>query len=284
VNCDGITNEEDESLADMNGDGMVNILDDSNRDGVVDDTDDDLIESVMLAEATARKELDKGGSFSQAKAKAYEAVNKDRGVSPSRAKITARTGTVNAVGDKVGDGVSKDVKKRIIWFDPPKEIGLGDTRIAEAVILRGFSEALQRESARQGREIHAAIKVERVMQADLDGNKFTIDPPEGDNQEWKPTSRPEWSWQITPNSTGPQILSLRIVGLINVNGMSTGTDFESLNSEVEVTQTLWQRISGTLGAAWWPAFYAILAALGGWALWGWRRYRMGHDQREEQDE
>jgi hypothetical protein len=191
---------------------------------------------------------------------------------------------VNAVGDKVGDGVSKDVKKRIIWFDPPKEIGLGDTRIAEAVILRGFSEALQRESARQGREIHAAIKVERVMQADLDGNKFTIAPPEGDNREWKPTRRPEWSWQITPNSSGSQILSLRIVGLINVNGMSTGTDFESLNREVEVTQTLWQRISGTLGAAWWPAFYAILAALGGWALWGWRRYRMGHDQREEQDE
>jgi hypothetical protein len=283
VNCDGITNEEDESEADINRDGMVNLLDDSNRDGVVDDTDHDLEDSVMLAEVIARKELDKGGSFSQARAKAYEAV-KDRGVSPRRAKIAARTGTVNAVGDKVGDGVSKDVKKLIIRFDPPKEIGLGDTEIVEAVILRRFSEALQRESARQGREIHAAIKVERVMQADLDGNMFTIAPPEADNREWKPTSRPEWSWQITPNSSGHQILSLRLMGLINVNGMSTGTDSESLNREVDVTQTLWQRISGTLGAAWWPAFYAILAALGGGALWGWRRYRKGHDQREQQDE
>jgi hypothetical protein len=122
------------------------------------------------------------------------------------------------------------------------------------------------------------------MQADLNDVKFTIEPSDVDKQEWKPTMSPKWSWQISPNYSGPQILSLRIMGVINVNGMSTGTNFESLDREVEVTQTLWQRISGTLGAAWWPAFYAILAALGGWALWGWRRYRMGHDQREEQDE
>ena len=127
---------------------------------------------------------------------------------------------------------------------------MGDTTVVEAVILRGSSEALQQESARQGREIHATIKVERVMQADLNGIKFTIAPPEADNREWKPTSRPEWSWQITPNTSGSQTLSLRIMGLINVNGMSTGTDFESLNREVEVTQTfgnVFRGLSALLG-------------------------------------
>lgn len=262
----------------------MNILDDHNRDGVVDGADDESDRVVVLAAQVARKELDKGGSYSQAKAKAFETA-RSRGVPPERASKSARTGTVNAVGDKVSDGISKDLEnERIIRFSPPRELGLGDTTVVEAVILRRSTEALQQQSARQGREINATIKVERVMQADLNGIQFTIDPPEADDREWKPTSRSEWSWQITPNTSGSQTLSLTIMGLINVNGMSTGTNFESLNREVEVTQTLWQRISGTLGAAWWPAFYAILAALGGWALWGWRRYRMGHDQREEHDE
>jgi hypothetical protein len=282
VTCDGVTDENDRVGADLNGDGIINIADDLDGDGVIDNTDAGLEEAVVAAADASRKELDRGGSFSQAKTKAYQAV-RDRGVSPRKARTAARTGTVDAVGDEVSDGISRHVKERIVRFDPPRELGLGDTRVIEAVILRRYSAALQRESTRQGRRIDATIVVERRMQADLDGNKFTISPPEADTREWKPTSSPEWSWQITPDSSGTQILSLRIMGLINVNGMPTGTDSDSLNRKVEVTQTLRQQITGTLGASWWPAFYAILAALGGWALLGWRRYRNRHD-REPQDE
>jgi hypothetical protein len=283
ITCDGTTDENDSAKADLNGDGMVNFLDDVNGDGVIDSTDQEIGETVAAAAAAGRNELDKGGSFSQAKTKAYEAV-RHTGASSRQAKMAARIGTVKAVGDRVSDGVAKDVKEHVVRFDPPKEVGLGDTRVLEAVILRRFSEALQRESARQGRESDVTIKVERRMEADLDGNAFTISPAEAGTQEWSPTSSPEWSWQITPNSSGPQILSLRIMGMINVDGMPTGTNALSLNRKVEITQTLRQQITGTLGASWWPAFYAILAALGGWAWLGWRRYRNRSEPRGEQDE
>jgi hypothetical protein len=86
------------------------------------------------------------------------------------------------------------------------------------------------------------------MQADLEGNKITIAPPEADTRDWEPTISPQWEWQITPDSPGTEILSLRIMGLINVNGMPTGTNSEALNRKIEVTQTLRQHFTGTLGA------------------------------------
>jgi hypothetical protein len=150
----------------------------------------------------------------------------------------------------------------------------------KAVILPMLSEKLRQESRKEGERTSAAIEVDDQMEASLGGVHFEYEPKEAVPQKWAGrTESTEWSWQVSPTSSGPEELTLKLTPLLNIEGTLTASHIESLERKVDVTQPWWQRLSGIIGASSWQWLWAVLLAPA--AAWGWGMYKRRRERQEE---
>ncbi|MBN2043745.1 MAG: hypothetical protein JW757_01895 [Anaerolineales bacterium] len=113
------------------------------------------------------------------------------------------------------------------------------------------------------------LKVSTVMSARLTGESFTIKALSAEEQIRTPDQPyTSWVWEVRPEQTGEQRLTLHLSVIVNAEGMGDKTYTTNEVREVEVEMNPLYLVSRFMGSNWeWVATGVVLPFLG----WGYRK-------------
>ena len=167
-------------------------------------------------------------------------------------------------------------------FNPAEEMRLGDVYPVEVRVVPVSSEEIEGDeeviaTLTAGMEddrpvVVIPLKVSTVMSARLTGEMFTITALSKDEQIRTP-DKPfvSWIWEVRPEKTGEQRLTLHLSVIVNAEGMGDKTHTTSEVRDVAVGTNPIYSVSRFLGSNWeWVATGVVLPFLG----WGFRKIRV----------
>lgn len=116
------------------------------------------------------------------------------------------------------------------------------------------------------------VRISRVMEANLSGNGFKIDPVTAALQIVNPEGATEWRWEVTALEAGTRRLYLTLNAILEVDGRERPHVIQTLHEVIQVQITWEQRVSGFVAENWKWLWTTIFVPLIGW-LWERRKQR-----------
>ena len=159
---------------------------------------------------------------------------------------------------KLGTGVSV--------FNPPVAMTVNESQIITYRIQASnnitssivITEGLPVENRQV---IKGDVKISSFMKVTLDGDTFSIVPLQSDENKPIISGVPnDWSWRVTPKSSGTHSLTLRVTASIEVGNRQIPYDFPVQEKTVMVQVNLGVLMSTTM-KEYWPQLTALFAAL-----------------------
>ena len=169
-------------------------------------------------------------------------------------------------------------------FNPPETMRVGETKLVEVRVVPMTEEEIEEDdqiratlTANLDEEqdvdeiVVIPLRVSTVMSARLTGNAFEIVPLTVEEQiRTSDDLYLSWIWEVTPQKTGEQRLTLYLSVVVNADGMGDKTHTTNEVRSVQVEGNPIYSVRQFFGTNWeWVATGLLLPALG----WAWRKMR-----------
>ncbi|MCJ0881237.1 hypothetical protein MTR11_06045 [Vibrio sp. CCB-PB317] len=159
----------------------------------------------------------------------------------------------------------------IAYNVPEKPINIDSSHQIQLLLdLNRTVEELKQYILKQGEREGAEVKVSRIMEATLSGDKFSITSITPDIQAISESMPTEWRWEITPKIEGKHNLHLTLVALLDINGRPTARSIKTFDRVIEVEVTGIQKITAFVSNNWQWLWATILVPVAGW-IWKQRK-------------
>lgn len=166
-------------------------------------------------------------------------------------------------------------------FNPPKQMRLGEAKTVEVRVVPVTEQQIEEDENVKatltvdfdtGQEVVIIpLRVSTVMRASLGGEAFTIVPLTAEEQIKSPDDEYlRWLWEVTPERSGQQRLTLTLSVVVNAEGMGDKTHVTTEIREVEVGGNLLYSISRFWNGNWEFVLTGLLFPVIGW---GWNKLR-----------
>ena len=160
-----------------------------------------------------------------------------------------------------------------IVFNTPDTMQFGETRGIQLLLSPKLTiQELEKQLEESGGVRQRRIRISRVMEANLTGRDFKIDPITVALQLVNPDGVTEWRWEVTALDAGRHNLYLSMNAILEIDGKELPHTIQTLYEVIEVQITWQQRISGFVAEHWKWLWTAIVEPLIGW-LWERRKQR-----------
>lgn len=166
-------------------------------------------------------------------------------------------------------------------FNPPEQMRQGETKTVEVRVVPVTEEEIEEDEEVQatltadfetGQEvIIIPLRVSTVMRARLSGAAFTI-VPLMEEEQIKSPDKPylSWMWEVTPEKSGQQRLTLTLSVVVNAEGMGDKTHVTTEVRDVQVSGNPVYSAARFMNSNWeWVVTGLLFPAVG----WGWNRLR-----------
>ena len=166
-------------------------------------------------------------------------------------------------------------------FNPPEQMRLGDTQTVEVRVVPVTEEQIEEDTEIQatltadfesGQEvIIIPLRVSTIMRARLSGAAFTIKPLMEDEQIKSPDAPYlRWIWEVTPEESGPQRLTLTLSVVVNAEGLGDKTHVTTEVRDVTVQVNPIYSVTRFMNSNWeWVVTGVLVPVIG----WGWSKLR-----------
>jgi len=166
-------------------------------------------------------------------------------------------------------------------FNPPEEMRLGEMHTIEVRLVPVTEQEIEESEAvkaaltenLEGAQevIVVPLRVSTVMSAKLTGAAFDILPHMSEEQIRMPDEPyMRWLWEVTPQKTGEQRLTLTLTVVVNAEGVGEKPHVTTEIRKVQVTGNPVYSISNFFGSNWEFVITGLLFPVLGW---GWKKMR-----------
>lgn len=160
-----------------------------------------------------------------------------------------------------------------IVFNTPDTMKFGETRGIQLLLSPKLTfQELEKQLEKSGEVRRRRIRISQVMEANLTGRGFKIDPITVALQLVNPDGVTEWRWEVTSLEAGRHNLYLTMNAILEIDGKELPHTIQTLYEVIEVQVTWQQRVSGFVAEHWKWLWTAIVVPLVGW-LWERRKQR-----------
>ncbi|MGP8305625.1 hypothetical protein [Vibrio sp. YIC-376] len=173
----------------------------------------------------------------------------------------------------------KDVEKElksmldavVVYNVPEAPINIHSSYQIQLILdLNSTVEELKQEITEQGEIEDAEVKVSRIMEATLSGDKFSITSITPDIQIISESVQTEWRWEIHPKAEGRHNLHLTLVAMLDIDGRTTPRSIKTFDRSIEVEVTGKQKMVAFISSNWQWLWATILVPVAGW-IWRQRK-------------
>ncbi len=165
------------------------------------------------------------------------------------------------------DKALQQLPKGNITYNAPKSMNLDDTATIELYLsLNKTVEQLKQRIKYAGAKVGERITVSDIMQAELSGTNFSVNPVTPKEQAVSSTGTTTWKWEIAPKKEGIHTLHLCLAVVLDVNGKSRSRSIGTYQEDIEVKVTAGQKAIDLFKNHWEWLFSVLLIPLGRW-LW-----------------
>lgn len=166
-------------------------------------------------------------------------------------------------------------------FNPPEQMRLGETKTVEVRVVPVTEEEIEQDEQLQAtltadfdgeqEVLIIPLRVSTVMRAKLSGEAFTIVPLMAEEQIQSPDDDTlRWIWEVTPEKSGEQRLTLTLSVVVNAEGMGDKNHVTTEVREVQVGGNPIYAASRFMNSNWeWVVTGLLFPAVG----WGWNKWR-----------
>ena len=166
-------------------------------------------------------------------------------------------------------------------FNPAETMRQGDTKTVEVRVVPVTEEEIEQDEELQAtltadfdedqEVIIIPLRVSTIMRARLSGDAFNIVPLMAEEQIQSPDDGTlRWMWEVTPEKTGQQYLTLTLSVVVNAEGMGDKTHVTTEVRPVQVKSNPIYAASLFMNSNWeWVVTGLLFPAVG----WGWNKLR-----------
>lgn len=130
-----------------------------------------------------------------------------------------------------------------ITFNSPDTMNPRDTAVIQLVFgLKTTIDDLRQRLETAAEKRGERIRVSDRMEARLSGSNFTIRAITPEVQDVSRSNHTEWQWEVKPSDDGRHDLHLTLSAILSVDGASPPKTIITVDQEVEVKTTWYQRV------------------------------------------
>ena len=197
----------------------------------------------------------------------------------TRAQECASIGVVGANDCTDFESVIKNLKESPLAYNHPKSMYLGKRTQISLVIKTGQDDHKKELEGLPGQVKTGTTKISRVMQAELSGAAFRIEPSGPQQRTITSLAPVKWTWFVTPTEEGEfKRLNLDLSAILREGTRDLPpVTIRTFSTQIEVDVRWWDLLIHRVSA--FDPIYQLATAIGGvatallfiWRLLSWRR-------------
>ena len=181
------------------------------------------------------------------------------------------------------ESVVRNLKQAPLAYNHPKSMYLGKRTQISLVIKTGQEDHKKELDGLPGKVVSGKSRISRVMQAELSGSDFRIEPSGRQSRTLTSLAPVKWTWFVTPLEEGRQKrLNLELSAILREGTRDLPpVTIRTFRTQIEVDVRWWDLIIHRISA--FDPIYQLATALGGlataflfiWRIVSWRRNKPG---------